>query len=191
MECSTEYLTVFGNTSLGGTYILRLGVNEPLHIAFGRFLQGTPIYVPPGDYLYIGSALSQKGSSSLARRLLRHATRSGKKPCHLILPYLQSQFVQVGLADALLNPPRQKKKYWHVDYLLDEASVELKHIHVIRSSQRLESIVSKNLMQDSATTVIKAGLGARDAVGETHLLGVTAVADWWQQLPQKIIPLLA
>ncbi|MCP5096878.1 MAG: GIY-YIG nuclease family protein [Chloroflexi bacterium] len=190
MNISTDVLTILGDLSRGGTYILRIYVDVPLTVQFGRFLQGKPIRISPGNYLYVGSALSQRGSSSLARRLLRHATRTGERPFHPIRPALLDQFVQFRFANAPLRPPKQKKLHWHIDYLLDEAAANLTHIIVLRERRRLETAVSNLFTEDPGTTIIQPGLGARDAVGETHLLRVTAVSSWWHTLPKKLIPLL-
>ena len=72
-------ILIIGNDSQAGTYILRIRLKENTTLKFGKFKKGKLISLPAGDYVYIGSALSQKGSTSLARRLIRHATRSNHK----------------------------------------------------------------------------------------------------------------
>ena len=75
---------IIGGKSQAGTYVLRIHLKENTTLQFGRFKKGKLISLPAGDYAYVGSALSEKGATSLARRLIRHATRSGNKPPHTI-----------------------------------------------------------------------------------------------------------
>ena len=126
----------WGAESQGGIYLLRLSVVESLRVQFGRFQQGQPIDVPPGDYLYVGSALGQKGSGSLARRLLRHASRSDVANPQPIRQQMLALFPQIGLGPTPLRPPTGKKLRWHVDFLLDEAAVELRAIYFVRAEKR-------------------------------------------------------
>ncbi len=195
-------LTIVGDDSRGGAYLLRIVVLESVAVRFGRFMAGTAVSIPAGEYLYIGSAMGQRGSSSLARRLLRHATRSGKRPFHPIRTKMQAEFVQAGLADAPLSLPQQKKRHWHIDYLLDELNVHLQHAFAFRSLQRLETLFARALLADSATYILENGLGASDDPGGTHLLGVTActerqpelqvevaVSGWWESLPNYLLRL--
>lgn len=122
----------WGSESQGGVYILRLWVAEMLRVKFGRFQQGKSIAVPPGEYVYVGSALGQKGSGSLARRLLRHASRSDAANPQPIRQHLLVLFPQIGLGPQPLRPPTGKKLRWHVDFLLDESGVELKMVCLVR-----------------------------------------------------------
>lgn len=158
-------------------------------LQFGRFCDGKPLPLPAGMVLYIGSAMGQKGSASLARRLLRHATRTGERPYHPIRDRMLTVFPTAGLADGPLIPPRQKTARWHIDYLLDHETAVLQHVTILRSPMRLESALTHLLMADPATVILHKGLGAGDAVGETHLLGVTAVPHWWQTLPDRLLTL--
>ncbi len=184
--------------SRGGSYLLHIEMKTPalsvaegaVSLPFGRFHQGQPIDIPAGMLLYIGSAMGQQGSSSLARRLLRHATRTGKRPYHPIRDQMLTVFPSIGLADAPLKPPTGKKRHWHIDYLLDEETAVLQHITILRSRTRLETPLTHLLMADPATYIIQPGLGASDAAGETHLLGVTAVSDWWQTLLERVRQLI-
>ncbi len=126
----------WGEQSQGGAYLLRMQVNAPLRVKFGRFQQGQPIAVPTGDYLYVGSAMAQKGATSLARRLLRHASRSDSQNPHLIRQQMLSVFLKIGLGSTPLHPPTGKKLRWHVDYLLNEEAVELTAVYIIRVKKR-------------------------------------------------------
>ena len=172
------FFTILGDeTSRGGSYLLHVELQEPVTIQFGRFNKGQPIAIPAVKLIYVGSAMGQKGSSSLARRLLRHATRTGKRPFHPIRDHMQTQFPSVGLANTPLKPPTSKKLHWHVDYLLDEETAVLHHVTIIRSHTRLESSLARLLMDDPATAVIHPGLGASDASGETHLLQILSEGE--------------
>ena len=79
-----------GKTRLQGVYLLHLNVAVPIAVTFGRFQRGQPIPILAGDYLYIGSALGQRGATTLAGRLLRHTTRSVDRPPHAIQPLLRT-----------------------------------------------------------------------------------------------------
>ncbi len=86
----------WGAASQGGVYLLRLNVSQPVAVQFGRFQNGRLFLVPPGDYLYVGSALGQKGSASLARRLLRHASRGDAHRPHPVRQEMLTLFPQIG-----------------------------------------------------------------------------------------------
>lgn len=191
MTQSARPFTFLGGASRGGTYLLRMEVAAPLRVRFGRFRQGQPLALPAGSYLYVGSALAQKGHASLARRLLRHATRSGERPFHPIRAQMVRLFPQVGLADAPLRPPPAKKLHWHVDYLLDETAVSLTHVIILRRPQPLETAVAQMLLADTAVTTPIPGLGAQDHPHATHLVRVPGDAAWQEALPARLLTLLA
>lgn len=163
-----------------GAYVLRMRVAAPLSLSFGRFQGGRPIAVPVGDALYVGSAMGKRGSSTLARRLLRHATRTEAQLPHKIRDTLLVQLRTAGMGGAKLHPPSTKTCRWHIDYLLDQPHVELTHILAIRSTERLEPAIAQQLNADPHTATIAPGLGASDSPGATHLLRLNAPPDgWW------------
>lgn len=131
-----DALCCWGGLSQGGVYLLRLRVVKPLLVKFGRFQQGQPVHAPSGDYLYVGSAGAQRGSASLARRLLRHASRSDAANPHPIRQHLLVLFPQIGLGPSPLRPPTSKKLRWHVDFLLEESAVALKMVYLVRVGKR-------------------------------------------------------
>lgn len=181
-----ESLCCWGHGAQGGTYLLRLTVHQPLAVCFGRFQAGRRVAVPQGDYLYVGSALAQKGATSLARRLLRHASRSnGQKP-QLIRQKMLDLFPKIDLGPTPLHPPTNKKLRWHVDYLLDEPFTELTAVYIIRSPQRVEESITRWLLALPDVSPIVPGLGATDDPGGTHLLRVTAVSSWWTLFPDEL-----
>lgn len=183
---SDEGFYCWGRESQGGTYLLRLTVSQHLLVRFGRFQAGKPVAVPQGDYLYVGSALAQKGATSLARRLLRHASRSDGQNAQLIRQKMLALFPQIGLGPTPLYPPTGKKLRWHVDFLLNEQAAALTAVYFIRSPQRLEEPLSRWLLDLPEVAPLVPGLGATDDPGGTHLLRVTAVSHWWTSFPTQL-----
>ncbi len=176
-------IVIIGDESQAGTYILRIHLKADTVLRFGRFKKGKLISTPAGEYAYVGSALAEKGATTLARRLIRHATRSGDQRPHRIRETMLRRFAECGLGDANLLPRRGKTLHWNVDFLLDLPSAELVGISAIRSRERLEGRLAKQLEEDPHTGVIEHGLGANDVPGNTHLLHVNAVEAWWTSLP--------
>ncbi len=163
----------FGNNSRQGTYALFVTLSEAQDIAFGRFLEGAKLPLQPGVYLYIGSALGNRPASApLARRLVRHTTRSAGKPAHLIRERMVGAFLENGLASPDFSPPAGKKLHWHVDYLLDSRYAEITTVMAIRSGKRLESSLSDLAASFEETFPVAPGLGASDTKNGTHLFGI-------------------
>ena len=184
-------IRIIGDESQAGIYVLRICLREDTTLRFGRFKKGKLISLPIGDYVYVGSALSEKGATSLARRLIRHATRTGDKPPHTVREKMMNQFAECGLGSENLLPRRGKTLHWNVDFLLDLQSAEIVNILAIRSPERLENRVAKWLERDSQTDIIEPGLGANDAPGATHLLHLRADDMGWMSLTDKAETLLA
>lgn len=179
-----------GEVGAQGVYLLRIKVVVPVTVTFGRFQGGRPIPIPAGDYLYIGSALGQRGATSLAGRLLRHTTRSGDLPPHPIQLVLCARLQEQGLSPAgSFAPPQTKRLFWHIDYLVDRVEAEITHIIIICTTYRLESAIARVLAVDPAVTAVAPGLGASDDPHATHLLRVDAPAEWWHNLPEQLITL--
>ena len=178
-------VTILGTNSQTGAYLLRIRVKETVEVQFGRFNRGNPIQFVAGEYVYVGSAMGQRGSSSLARRLLRHATRSDHNNPHAVRAEMLAAFTAVSLGPSHLAPPASKKRFWHIDYLLEVTAVSLQQILVIRTPNRIEHPLANWLVQQPETNVVAAGLGARDHKGSTHLLNINANATWWANLPTQ------
>ncbi|MCP4426675.1 MAG: DUF123 domain-containing protein [Chloroflexi bacterium] len=174
-------ITILGDEALGGAYALRLRVAEDTAVQFGRFRGGKPITVPAGECLYVGSAMKGMG-----RRLVRHASRTDADKPHPIRAEILAQFTAVGLLRQKERPFPLKRLHWNVDYLLELGSVTLTHAIILRSRERLETAVARYLIQQPSTFIIAPGLGANDAPGDTHLLGVRADESWWLALPGKL-----
>ena len=183
-------IRIIGGNSQAGTYVLRIRLKEDTKLQFGRFKKGKLISLPVGDYTYVGSALSEKGSTSLARRLIRHATRSGDRPPHAIREEMVKQFHDCGLGPPDPLPKNGKKLFWNVDFLLDLQSAEIVNIFAIRSRERLENRIAKWLECDPRTNIIEQGLGANDAPGNTHLLRLRADDIGWMSLTDKAMAVL-
>lgn len=178
-SASTPSLLFLGEEGPAGIYLLRFHVTRPLQLSLGRFRAGEPLPFDAGPYLYAGSALALRGGSSLAPRLLRHATRT-KGATHPLCPRLRVAFPG-------LLPPQRKRLHWHIDYLLDEPSVVLTGALLMRTSRALESALAAWLIRRPITTVPAAGAGASDLPGETHLFGVLAYGGWWADLCRAIV----
>ena len=179
-------IRIIGGDSQAGTYILRIRLKEDTTLQFGRFKKGKLISLPAGDYTYVGSALSEKGATSLARRLVRHATRSGDKPPHAIREVMVKQFLDCGLGPPDPLPKNGKKLFWNVDFLLDLQIAEIVNIIAIRSPERLESTIAGLLEHDADTQIIEKGLGANDAPRNTHILRSNADEAWWASFAYNI-----
>lgn len=197
LRCSYSYpksivndVTVLGRDEPRGTYILRIGVTDDLNVRFGRFRQGSPVPVSRGEVVYVGSAMARKGSMTLARRLLRHATRRPPKHPH----YLRSRLIEALHAAELgpkdLQPPTNKKLFWNIDYLLDESAAHLQQVIILRSAYSMEDAVAGMLLADASCQPVAPGLGAHDRPGSTHLLQVRASDEWWKALPARFSYLL-
>ena len=183
-------ILIVGDDSQAGTYILRIRLKQDTPLQFGRFKKGKLISLPASDYVYVGSALSEKGATSLARRLIRHATRGDNKPPHTIRKEMINQFIGCGLGSGDLLPKRGKTLHWNVDFLLDLQYAEIVNIFAIRSPERLENRIATRLERDPQTEVIEPGLGANDAPGSTHLLRVRADCRWWTLLADNVMTVL-
>jgi Uri superfamily endonuclease len=179
-------LTFIGSNSAAGTYILRIRVGAPLQISFGRFKDGRAICLEAGEYAYIGSALAGMGATCLGQRLIRHATRLGDRPPHTIRILMLEEFNRIRLCHHELRPPSAKKPRWHVDYLLNDLSVDLTGVIAVRHPTRIEPQLGKLLVADPRTVVFERGLGAMDVPGNTHLVRVMADESWWRKLGPRL-----
>ncbi len=184
MEISRIHIV--GGDAQAGTYVLRIRLKENTTLQFGRFKKGKLISLPAGDYTYVGSALSEKGSTSLARRLVRHATRSGDKPPHIIREDMINRFAECGLGPRDPLPKSGKTLFWNIDFLLNLQVAEIVSILAIRSPERLEHPIAVLLERDTETQIIEKGLGANDAPRNTHILRANADEAWWASFADRI-----
>ncbi|NVM18164.1 MAG: GIY-YIG nuclease family protein [Candidatus Lokiarchaeota archaeon] len=98
-----------------GTYIIVIYLPENSKIKIGSL--GILDFIK-GYYLYIGSAMKNKGSTTLENRVRRH-----------------------------ISSPEKKKLFWHIDYLLANKICVITHIYLIPSLNRMECILSKELFK--------------------------------------------
>jgi Uri superfamily endonuclease len=180
-----------GKLAASGLYILRICVEVPLAVTFGQFQHGEAVPLAAGDYLYVGSAQGTTGASTLPRRLLRHATRSGDYPPHSLRGDLLDAFQSVNMLPAGAQPPRRKRLRWHVDYLLDAPNAHLLGVIMLPATVCSEAALARELAADPALVAPAPGLGASDDPGATHLLhlaldGEAARAGWWGRLVTQL-----
>ena len=100
--------------NLKGTYILIIQLFQNEYIKIGALGK---LYFKKGFYYYIGSAMGDKGSSTIKNRVQRH-----------------------------LKPPNEKKIHWHIDYLLKTDNSKIVLIFLIPSRIKLECIIAKELI---------------------------------------------
>ena len=180
-------ITMTGDRQPSGPYILRIRLHDACDVSFGCFNRSLPVNLASGDYVYIGSAMGQRGSSTLGNRLLRHARRTDKHQPQPIHSALAAHISSVGWPCPPAHNTRGKTVHWHIDYFLEQPEAELIQIFIICSSSRIESTLARRLVSDPATTAVAPGLGASDDHDSTHLLRVDADEDWWQNLPKRIV----
>ena len=186
MNSETSSLVFLGGDFQGGSYVLRIRLEENVALSFGGFKRGKEVPLTAGEYVYIGSAMSGKGAASLARRLVRHATRSGRKRPHNIREEMLLRFNAMGLGNGNLTPIQEKRLRWNVDHLLDLSTAELTGACIIRTGERLEARLGQFLERDPRTFVFEEGLGANDVPGNTHILRLAGGDAWWTSLPQRL-----
>lgn len=184
MEISKIY--ILGDESQAGTYVLKIRLYKNTNLKFGGFKKGKLISLLEGHYTYVGSALSEKGSTSLARRLVRHATRTSPKPHHKIRDDMLLHFQVCGLGPPDPLPKNGKKLYWNIDYLLDLEVAEIINVIAIRSTQRLESTIGKYLENRKDTQIIEKGLGANDSPNNTYILRMNTDDVKWLSISDDI-----
>ena len=163
--------TLFGNNDRMGSYLLLIHLSKSVELAFGMFQKGKLFTIPKGDYIYIGSALGKNRSGSpLARRVIRHTSRSGGKKHHRIRDTMLNLFSEKEFIINREINSSAKKIRWHIDYLLDLSEAEITHIVLIRSPMRIEQKLSELLEKLDETSLIAPRLGAQDTRKSTHIL---------------------
>jgi Uri superfamily endonuclease len=173
-------IQIQGSNTNGGCYLLSIRLEKTQKLRFGMFNHGQEVCLPQGDFLYIGSARGEQGTSSLGYRLLRHATRSAGAPPQVIRERLHHALIDAGLPGKV---PVSKTLHWHIDYLLDQPQAELRAVIAYRSQKADEKRIAAYLARLPETSAPAKGLGASDHAGGTHLLGVNAGSQWLERLP--------
>jgi Uri superfamily endonuclease len=142
-----------------GAYLLHLRLPEPSRIAVGKLGQ---FQFPPGDYIYLGSAL---GPGGIKARLNRHRYGYSKQFWHI--DYLRTHAWLVGFAFVISNP----------------ASIQ---------TARFECVWSQSLLVLPGASVITPGFGASDCKSgcKAHLIGF-AKPVILERLAHKLRPVSA
>ncbi|MFX1391117.1 MAG: DUF123 domain-containing protein [Promethearchaeota archaeon] len=91
-----------------------------------------------GYYFYIGSAMGNYGSATLENRVKRH-----------------------------LLSKNQKKRYWHIDYLLNDVHTYITKLYLIPSNKPLECRIAEELSKISTSSINK--FGSSDCNCKSHL----------------------
>ncbi len=183
---SSDSIGCIGDDFSQGTYLLLIQVQNTHSISFGRFDKGRTIDIESGYYIYIGSALNQKGATSLGNRLSRHCLRSPDKTEHHIRMKLLDFFDELGIH--YTKNPSSKTLFWNIDHLVNLDDAEIKGIIFIRSPHPFEIAWSEYLENLEETSIIAKGLGANDSKDHTHVqkldLGLKdkSVKSWFKNL---------
>lgn len=181
-------VTIFGNNSREGSYLLITELSRPVTLSFGRFRNGTRFDLPPGTYLYAGSALGatrkRANSSPLASRLLRHASGSPNRPRHAIHSELVTFFADRGCLPR--GKAAEKKLHWHIDYLLDRPEATLSHIVMVMSPLRIEAQLAQLAGSLPGSSIIADRLGAQDSASGTHLFRIACTTELFRRLEASI-----
>ncbi|MHA1295495.1 MAG: GIY-YIG nuclease family protein [Promethearchaeota archaeon] len=99
-----------------GSYILVIYLKDDDYIKVGKLGK---ISFQKGYYVYVGSAMGDKGSTTLNNRIARHLQKSG-----------------------------EKKLFWHIDYLLNSSHSKIVKIYLIPSKIRQECMIAKKTFND-------------------------------------------
>ncbi len=187
---SGSQFTIFGSKYTMGSYILFIRISSSFQLAFGRFQKSRLFSIPDGDYLYIGSALGKTGDP-LARRLIRHASRSNGKPPHKIQSEIIKLFSKNDAVKSCAFIASEKKLHWHIDYFLEHSEAEITHVLIMRHPEKLEHHLSEFLASIRETSLVAPRLGAQDTRNSSHILRLTDQKKTLEQLGQFIPALTA
>ncbi|MBK8051247.1 MAG: GIY-YIG nuclease family protein [Anaerolineales bacterium] len=185
MAMQNHPVSVLGASGNAGAYLLRISLKAPVTTTFGRLQGGRPLPLAAGHYLYAGSARSQRGPSSLPRRLLRHACRTAVLPPHRIYAELVATLIAADFTGAF-SQQSTKTLHWHIDYLLELAEAELTAVYVLRHPDVREVTLVKWLASRPHTGTPVAGFGASDDPGASHLFAVPAEEFWWEEFSAQL-----
>ncbi len=104
-----------------GAYILIIRVGANITINIGAL---GPIEFLRGFYAYVGSAMGERGSSTLENRVLRH-----------------------------LLPSTVKRFHWHVDYLLAHEETLIDRVYLVPTSEKVECLLAKEIQKKSDSMI--------------------------------------
>lgn len=189
---SEKSVCAIGDIHPNGTYMYLIKLSNGISIPFGRFKKGKEIHLSSGYYVYIGSALSKRGSTSLGNRLSRHLRRNPGLKEHQLRPNLIGFFDEIGITYA--RKPSDKTLFWNIDHLNNLTEAEIIGVIFIRNPVALENSWSEFIEKLDVSHVFEKGLGANDSIGHTHVQKIILVNGqnkkdymrWWGQLPSQL-----
>ena len=141
-----------------GCYVLRIHLAASTRLRVGGFKKKKLVELRAGEYAYVGSALSLQGSTSLARRLVRHATRNADQAPHAIRATILERFTEIGLASGRSPPPLAKAPA--LEY---RSPARPRHSRIDRRlttahTRRLEASLGQFIERDPLAFVFEKGL---------------------------------
>ncbi|MEZ4618375.1 MAG: DUF123 domain-containing protein [Caldilineaceae bacterium] len=137
-----------------GVYLLRIAVVTPLAIPFWPLCRWSCYCAAGGGLSLYRLGHGATRATTLAGRLLRHATRSADRAPHAVRGELVKA---LQAADQRVTLPTAKRVRWHIDYLLDEAAADLRQIYALRTASPIEVPLARWLMAEPVTAVVAPG----------------------------------
>ena len=179
-------LVFLGTDHPCGCYVLRIHLAASTRLRFGGFKKKKLVELRAGEYAYVGSALSLQGSTSLARRLVRHATRNADQAPHAIRATILERFTEIGLASGRSPPPLAKAPA--LEY---RSPARPRHSRIDRRlttahTRRLEASLGQFIERDPLAFVFEKGLAPTMSPAITHILRIEAPAAWWKGLRPRL-----
>jgi Uri superfamily endonuclease len=116
-----------------GSYLLLIKLHDYASIKIGAMGK---ITFKRGYYIYVGSAMGKKGSTTLLNRVKRHN-----------------------------RPKEQKATHWHIDYLLNSKISQIIQIYLIPSSDKIECYLASRLEETAEEIIPKFGCSDCSCVG--------------------------
>lgn len=189
---SEKNICAIGDEHPNGTYMYLIRLSNSTSIPFGRFKKGKEIHLTSGYYVYIGSALSKRGSTSLGNRLSRHLRRTPGLKEHQLRHNLVEFFDEIGITYA--RKPSDKTLFWNIDHFNNLIDAEIIGVIFVRNPIALENTWSEFIENLDVSHVFEKGLGANDTIGHTHVQQIILkdcnnekeYMEWWIQLPPQL-----
>jgi Uri superfamily endonuclease len=116
-----------------GAYLVVIECQTHIEITVGA--QGD-LSFKEGVYIYVGSAMGAKGSTTLLNRVRRH-----------------------------IKAKEQKSAHWHIDYFLNSEHTKIIQLYLIPSKERIECLLASGLAQTAEHIIPKFGCSDCDCTG--------------------------
>ncbi|MHA1729890.1 MAG: GIY-YIG nuclease family protein [Promethearchaeota archaeon] len=153
----------------GGAYLVFTEVpKREIYIKIGKL--GT-ISFKRGVYCYIGSAMSERGSTSLEKRVFRHVKSALLDPKDENSVDSAKNSIKKGKKTKKTKKPKKPKKpkkHWHIDYFLADPRTVIKKAILIPSKKREECLIAAYLTKYADNVINK--FGCSDCKCVSHLL---------------------